>query len=127
MDLDTAFQDAETRLIAFAGKPVVYRRGEYSCAWRAIQGSTAFESVESNRVTVSFDSTDFIGKAEELVLDEEPTSGPVTPQRGDCILKLAGTSTLEYEVLCLNSQPPYRYSDPERSSIRIHCKLVKVI
>lgn len=127
MDLETAFQEADAALIAFAGKDVIYRRDEYSCTWRAIQGSTTFETAEADGMTVSFNSADFIGKVEELVLDEEPTAGPVEPKRGDRIWKRRGKSILVYEVLCLNGQPVYRYSDPERSTIRIHCKLIEVV
>ena len=109
------------------GKPVVYRRGESSCTWRAVQGATNFETADANGVMVSFTSADFIGKADELILDEEPTIGPVEPQRGDRIWKRKGNSTLVYEILSLNGQPAYRYSDPERSIIRIHTKLLEVL
>lgn len=127
MNLDQAFQDAETTLIAFAGKPVIYRRGEYSCTWQAVQGTTTFETTDANDVSVSFESVDFIGKSDELILDEEPTAGPIEPARGDRIWKRQGNSTLEYEVLCLNGQPAYKYSDPERFTIRIHTKLIRVV
>ena len=127
MDLDQAFQEAENTFIAFAGKPVIYRRGEYSCNWRAVQDTTNFEQTDANGVSVSFESADFIGKTEELVLDEEPTAGPIEPKRGDRIWKRQGNSTLVYEVLNLKDQPPYKYSDPERFTIRIHCKLIEVI
>jgi hypothetical protein len=127
MDLDQAVQDADAALIAFAGKSVIYRRGEYSCNWRAIQGSTRFETADANGVMVSFQSADFIGKADELVLDEEPSAGPVEPVRGDRIWKRKGNSTLVYEVLNLGNAPCFRHSDPERFAIRIHCKLIEVV
>jgi hypothetical protein len=127
MTFDQAIQDAGALLIAFAGKPVIYRRGEQQVSWRAIQGTTNFETTEADGMTVSFNSADFIGKADELVLDEEPIVGPVEPKRGDRIWKRKGNSTLVYEVLNLGNTPCFRYSDPERSTIRIHCKLIEVI
>jgi hypothetical protein len=126
MDLDDVYREAEATFLAIAGRPVIFRRGEQQISWTAIQDSTVFEIADANGVMVSFESTDFIGSAGDLMFDEETT--PVVPTRGDRIWKRLGTTTLVYEVLNLgNAVPPYRYCDPERTSIRLHTKLIEEV
>jgi hypothetical protein len=125
MDFEQAVVDSEKQLITFAGKSVIYRRGEYSCTWLAYRGSSSFETSDDAGVLISYESSDFIGDADKLVLDEEPTQGPIEPQRGDTICVHCKNITLVYKVGGISKAPWFRYSDCGRNIIRIHTKLIE--
>ena len=59
MDFDQAIADSDRTLIAFAGKEVVFRRGEVAIPWRALMGSTKFETTDTNGCLTTFESQDF--------------------------------------------------------------------
>jgi hypothetical protein len=124
MDFIQAQYESDLQMIELCGKDVIYRRGEKAVRWRAIPGNSEFSMTDTNGVLTTFESADFIGQADLLVFDEEPTAGPITPERGDRIWRIVRNATLVYEVLPPNIAPCYKYSDPDHLIIRIHTKII---
>ena len=66
---------------------------------------------------------DYLVATADLILDEQR----VLPERGDVIEETDGVAVYRYEVMSLGSEPHWRYSDPYRSLLRIHTKLVATL
>ena len=103
-----------------AARPVVYRRGDESASVLATVGRTLFELADAAGEQVQYESRDYLIAAADLVLD----GSQVEPQRGDRIEEVLGGQTLTYEVMAPGQEPPWRYSDPYRTTLRIHTKLI---
>mgnify|MGYP000511424066 CR=1 FL=1 len=58
--------------------------------------------------------------AADLVLSGVQT----LPQRGDRVVETAGDQQLTHEVIAPGQEPCWRYSDPYRTTLRIHSKLI---
>jgi len=68
------------------------------------------------------ESRDYLVRASDLIL-----AGAVTlPKPGDLILESDGIATYTYEVMAPGDEPPWRYSDMNRATLRIHTKQVAV-
>lgn len=102
------------------GTSVVYRRGNDSATVTATIGHTTFEVDSGYGVLEEYQSRDFLILAADLVL----ASQQVLPERGDRIRETVGEQTFVYEVLAPSGQQPWRYSDPYRTTLRIHTKHV---
>lgn len=102
-------------------RTVVYRRGADSVEVAAAVGSTAFERADEYGVVHRIESRDYIVAASDLVLGGET----VTPKPGDRITETGSTSVHEYEVMAPVGEPAWRYSDPQRVTLRIHTKFVR--
>ncbi|MGD8453653.1 MAG: hypothetical protein PVJ57_17715 [Phycisphaerae bacterium] len=87
---------------------------------RATVGRTAFEQVDEFGVVHRTESRDFLIAAEDLVLD----GAVVLPRGGARIREPAGGQTFVYEVMAPGGEPPWRYSDAFRRTLRIHTKHV---
>lgn len=112
----------EGRRKAYAAGAVTYCRGEQTVVVQATVGSTMFE-VESDYGAIErTESRDFLITAADLVLD----GAEVLPVRGDQVKELVGSATVVYEVMAPGDEPPWRYSDPWRETLRIHTKYVDV-
>ena len=83
-------------------------------------GRTEFEVDDGLGVLVRTESRDYLILAEHLVLDGQPA----LPQRGDRVRETDGSQTVVYEVMAPGKEPPWRYSDPYRKTLRIHTKQV---
>lgn len=102
-------------------RQVVYERGGETIEVLATIGRTLFEQVDaSGGVVQKFESRDFLVRASDLVLGGRPT----LPKSGDRIRETSGEQVVVYEVLTPlgGNEPPYRYSDPNRRTLRIHTK-----
>jgi len=110
----------ETRRTEHLTRSVVYVRGAFSVEVPATVGRTMFEVDDGSGVLVRIESRDYLMLAEHLVL-----AGQVTlPLRGDRIRETEGSQTFVYEVMAPGKEPPWRYSDPYRKTLRIHTKQV---
>jgi len=89
----------------------VYRRGAATTDVRAVVGRTVFRTSNSYGEWVRTETRDFIVAAGIL---------PFEPARGDRI----AWNGAEYEVLAPPNEPVWRWSDPQRTAMRIHTKLV---
>jgi len=102
-------------------RTVVYRRGADSVEIEATVGSTAFDRTDEYGVVHRIESRDYLVAAADLVLAGEA----VTPKAGDRITETGETRVHEYEVMAPGDEPAWRYSDPQRRTLRIHTKFVR--
>jgi hypothetical protein len=95
---------------------IVYSRigdfGAESIPLKATRGSTPFEATSEDGIVHRWETRDYLIKAATLTFG--------VPIDGDTITD--GTDT--YQVQSIGGQQPYRYSDPGRSIIRVHTKLM---
>ncbi|GJQ27312.1 MAG: hypothetical protein HBSAPP02_23440 [Phycisphaerae bacterium] len=99
---------------------VTYQRGNQSVELAATIGRTEFEQADHFGVIHRTQSRDFLVRAADLVLGGEPA----LPVAGDRIREGDGEKTFVYEVMAPGGEPPFRYSDPYRRTLRIHTKHV---
>ena len=67
---------------------------------------------------VQWTDMDFLIPTEDLVISGET----ITPDRGD-LIEITFTDKIErYEVSPYGDEPPWRYSDPNQTIVRIHTK-----
>jgi hypothetical protein len=119
--LRTASDWLEDMRTEHASGTVTYRRDADSALLAATIGRTLFEVDDGFGVLQKYESRDFLVLAADLVL----AGSPVLPKAGDRIDETAGTTTHVYEVMAPGKEPPWRYSDPYRKTIRIHTKQVE--
>lgn len=100
------------RLREQAGKTVTYTRGANSVSLTAVVGQSPHEQLDDVGMPVTAQSRDYLFKASDLVL----ASVAVEPQQGDQITDSGST----YSVRSMGSEPAWRYSDHDRTTIRIH-------
>jgi len=101
-------------------RPVVYMRGGASVEVQATIGRTVFDQQDQFGVLHRTESRDYLIRAADLVLAGEAA----LPKAGDRVREPAGTGALLYEVMAPEGEPPFRYSDPERITLRIHTKFI---
>lgn len=96
-----------------AGSSVSYVRGQTTLPVSlAVVGSTRIEQEEDGGTIVSAVTIDFL-----IAVSELPG---LTPAAGDRILK----DGVSYEVLPVGDERAFEYSDPDRTTYRIHTKQV---
>lgn len=105
---------------AHAASAVTYCRGELSVEVQATVGETVFEVDTGQGAIETTEGRDYLILAADLVLG----GAEVLPDRGDRIKETAGGATLVYEVMAPGDEPPWRYSDPYRKTLRVHTKHV---
>ncbi len=104
-------------------RPVFYLRGGASVELNATIGRTVFDQQDQFGVLHRTESRDYLIRAADLVIAGEQ----VLPKAGDRVREPAGTGALLYEVMAPSgggSEPPFRYSDPERITLRVHTKFI---
>jgi len=101
-------------------RTVVYQRGGESVEVAATVGRTVFEQADEFGVIHRTESRDFLVRTADLMLATVQT----LPKAGDRISETAGDQTFVYEVMAPGNEPPWRYSDPYRRTLRIHTKHV---
>jgi hypothetical protein len=119
--LDDILAEADATLLALVGRLVEYRRGESRVSWFAAVGSTQFE-VSTEYGLESYESRDYIGLAADLILDDGTEEVAITPQQGDRIYD--SRTSFVYEVSAPQGQPCFKYSDPNRTVVRVHTKCI---
>jgi hypothetical protein len=98
--------------------PVTYQRGSRSVQLQATIGQTVFRIDGELGAVIHHVRRDYLIRAIDLVLP--PEVGPTLPQRGDQIVDGNG---VVYEVMGPGGgEPDWRYSDPQRQTLRIHSK-----
>ena len=97
-----------------AASQVTYRRGETEGLLSATFGRTEYEIEDDFGLRVAAHAIDFL----ILAADLEPSFG--TPRPGDQIV----ADGQVYEVLDLAGQGHWRWSDPHRTTLRIHTKQI---
>jgi hypothetical protein len=100
---------------------VTYRRGDQSVQVQATIGRTIFRldaPSDGFGVTTRYVSRDYLVRATDLVLNGEQT----LPQRGDQIVEASGGGTVHEVMGPGGGEPDWRFSDPQRLTLRIHTK-----
>ena len=95
---------------------ITYTRSSSSVTISATPGETEMSVVDVSGFTVDFHAVDFTFRASDLDFG----SGVVEPEEGDTI-ELSGRT---YEVLSVPGGRHFRYSDPYRTILRVHTKLI---
>jgi hypothetical protein len=102
--------------------PVIYQRGGDNVEVSATMGQTVFRFDDSAGATVRFVSRDFLVRVEHLVIN----GVAIEPQRGDQVIETSGGKVYTHEVMPFSGdEPEWRYSDPQRTTYRIHTKLIE--
>ena len=97
---------------SYCSTPVEYRRGVDSHTVEAVLGQTNYDVVDEYGGRVGAQVADFLVRAEAFPFD--------TPQPGDQIVY----DGVVYEVMDLAGQGHWRWSDPDRTMLRIHTREV---
>ena len=102
--------------------PVTYTRKvnnkTYSVEIMATKGKTPFRTLDKFFTSRIIKSSDFIFNTEDLILNQEQT----LPLERDIILEGGD----KFEVLGINNEPHWTFSDPTRQRIRVHTKKIGV-
>ena len=101
-------------------RTVTYERGASSIEVQATVGQTVFRLNDDFGATIREVSRDYLIRTADLVLDGEPTQ----PQRGDRIREEVSGFVYVHEVMAPGGEPEWRYSDPQRNTLRIHTKQI---
>jgi len=101
-------------------RSVTYLRGVNSVTLQATIGKTVFDQQDQLGVVQRTESRDFLVRAVDLVF----VGGKTLPQQGDRIVESGEAPSLLYEVVSIGAEPPFRFSDPERQTLRIHTKFI---
>jgi len=99
---------------------VSYSRGASSLSGiPATTGSTVFAVEKGYGLVERVESRDYL-------IDVADLGALATPQAGDIITETLNGVAQCFEVLAPNNEPPFRYSDRTRKTLRIHTKYVGV-
>lgn len=101
-------------------RSVEYRRGMDAVSLSATVGRTVFEQADEYGIVHRTESRDYLVLTTDLVL----AGVKAVPRAGDRVRETDGDQVFVYEVMALGAEPPYRYSDPYRRTLRIHTKHV---
>lgn len=106
------------RLLAHASEPVTYARGGVAVVVPAVLGKKLLRLTDESGVRVEWTDLDVLIAAADLDLG----AGPVTPRRGDTVTVATAAGADVFEVMPFGPEPPWRWSDPFQTLLRIHCK-----
>ncbi len=118
--LERGMQRFADRLIAQAGVPVTYGRGDASIEIQAIPGNTSFDAASAEGIWSVAQADDWIVRAADLVIG----GTLVLPAKEDWIRRTAGGWILTYRVRPLGDDRCYAELKPSGLLVRIHAKLV---
>lgn len=107
-----------------AGVSIVYVRGAHTATIPAVVGRTLFAQTNpgsgANRASVEWGDRDYLIAVSDLAF----AGSPITPTKGDRITQIVNGVSLVFELTTPTGEPVWRYSDPERTTYRVHCKRV---
>lgn len=107
-------------------RTIAYQRGEATVELQATVGQTVFRLEDGYGQVTRTVSRDYLIRAEDLELDGEQT----LPERGDVIRETGSGTTYVHEVMARGGasagEPDWRYSDPQRTTLRIHTRQIGV-
>jgi hypothetical protein len=101
-------------------RTVSYVRSGVALEWAATVGRTVFEETDAFGSVHRLESRDYLGRAEDLVIGGDVFE----PVAGDQIKEQMGSGVAVYEVMSPGGEPPFRYSDPDHLTVRVHTKRV---
>lgn len=101
-----------------ASREVTYRRSSKFVKALATVGRTQFEQDDGTGAIIRTEVRDYLIDVDDLLLGGDKA----VPERGDRIEEVDGDQRFIYEVVPMGSEPHWRYSDPYRTTFRIHTK-----
>lgn len=104
------------QMLVHCSQEITYSRGSDSVTLDAVIGRTTHAVTDDYGAAVITETKDFIVAVADFLFD----GSAVTPERGDTITEVDGSTTHTYKVSAPSGEPHYRYSDPDRTMIRIH-------
>lgn len=109
---------------AHMAREIEYRRGSVAITLDATPGRSVFDQQNSDGMLTRSESRDYLLRSKDLVL----SGARVEPEDGDLLIDVdANGDRMSFEVRApASGEPPFRYSDPFRRTIRVHTKLVEV-
>jgi len=116
--LQTGLSWLAGQLHEHASRPVIYERGTNSVVVQATPGKTEFEQTDAQGFKTVSEVRDWLIPTTELVLANVLT----LPERGDRIRETEGDVVHVYEVVPVGGEPPYRFTDPYRTLLRVHVR-----
>jgi len=122
MSIASAITSALDALRIRQSVEISYQRGEDTASLSATVGKTDWPMGGTSNVQVSFETRDYLVKASDLVFG----STQFLPKRDDKIQESIGGKTYTYRVLDTDGIPAYRFSDVNKTAIRIHTKIATV-
>ena len=105
----------------FLSRTVTYQRDPDEVEVLATVGRTVFRIDGAYGLQQRHEARDYLFLAADLVLD----AVVVLPVAGDRIREVQGAVAYTYEVMAPGGEPPWRYSDLYRKTLRVHTKQVK--
>ncbi|KAA0219804.1 MAG: hypothetical protein KJ057_09795 [Phycisphaerae bacterium] len=118
--LNTGLKWLEEQRHGHLTREITYERGADSITMLATIGRSDFEQIDEFGVVHRAQARDFLIRTQDLVIG----GTEVLPQAGDRIRETDGGVTYVHDVMSPAGQPPWRYSDAFRRTLRIHTKLV---
>jgi hypothetical protein len=106
----------EEKRHAHLAHAVLYYRAGFSVEVLATVGRSVFEVATEGGGVESVERRDYLLRAEDLVLGEEP----VEPQPGDIVKEPVEGNYLLFEVMGAGQEKCFRRSDPDGRTLRIH-------
>lgn len=94
----------------------VTRGGTTSAPLTAWVDRTVFVSNQQNQARVEFGERDYL-----IMVADYPHA---EPDEGDRINETIEGLPLSFRLMAPNNEPPWRYSDAQRTTYRVHCKRV---
>lgn len=120
MNWHAALQTHSQRLGAVAGQAATYRRGAVGVPVTAVVGKTDYEQDNGDGGLVRAQVRDYLIPTAELTGSEIGS----LPKSGDQIVETSGECRV-WEVMSIDGGPPWRYSGPDRSRVRVHTRQVE--
>ncbi len=102
------------KMTAFASTATTYRRGHLSCTINFTGGAEMLR-VTNTQGGTKIERPDLSGTFDATELDFDDGEGQVKPKDGDVIEWQDG----QYRVTPINSEPAWRFCNPQRTAIRI--------
>jgi len=107
----------------YMSRQVKYTRGVESILLNATIGRTVFEEQDQFGTIQRTESRDYLIRSDDLILFGEKSE----PTVGDIVIESVNSVLFTYQVMSFASEPPFRFSDPERKTLRVHTKLINVL
>lgn len=115
--VDELLEAGSQWLAGLSTKVIAYSRGSESIDITATPGTTDLQVVDTGGFVTSFHAADFIFPTAALDFG----AGAVEPAVGDRIT----WKGCIYEVQNVPGARHFRYTDPDRTAIRVHTKLIE--
>ena len=106
----------------FMSRPVTYQRDGESILVQATPGRSPSAQVDEFSRVLTTIARDYLIRAQDLVLAGRAT----TPRPGDRIREVLGGQAYTFEVAGRDGEPAWVWSDPQRTTFRIHVQEVAV-